>query len=158
MRVPLIGMGGAAVLVCGWLELLRIPPSQRMGIIIWLFVAFCAVMMGGTSLLRQLRSNSWEPATAKILSCSQRFDGDSWQNYDCSYVYEVDGARQGGSFIIWNANAGLDQVQAAVVGKSVIVKYSPQDCTQSMIAANSINGWKVQKGPASRLSEIWRLP
>lgn len=144
MRVPLIGMGVAAVLVCGWLAILRYPPSQRMGIIIWLFVAFCLVMMGGTSLLRQLRSQTWESASAQIMSCCRTYGGRQGPDYTCSYVYEVDGTRQGGSFIIWKTNASLEQVKAALVGKTVDVKYSPEDCTQSQIDADSINGWRVQ--------------
>jgi len=144
MRVPLIGMGVAAVLVCGWLAILRYPPAQRANIVIWLFIAFCIIMMGGTSLLRQLRSNTWECTSAQILSCSRDYNGGHTQDYICDYLYEVDGARQGGSFNVWNANAGLDQVTAALVGRTVNVRYNPEDCTQSMIDASSINGWKVQ--------------
>jgi hypothetical protein len=144
MRMPLIGMGVAAVLVCGWLAILRYPPAQRMNIVTWLFIAFCIIMMGGTSLLRQLRSNAWECTSAQILSCSRQHNGVHGQNYICSYLYEVDGARQGGSFIVWNPNASLDQLNAALVGRTVNVRYNSEDCTQSMIDANSIDGWKVQ--------------
>jgi|SRR5580692_11752852 hypothetical protein len=144
MRVPLIGMGAAAALVCGWLAILRYPPAQRMNIVIWLFMAFCIIMMGGTWLLRQLRSQKWESASAQILSCSRWFNGGHGQDYTCSYLYEVDGARQGGSFIVWNPSASLEQLNAALVGKTVDVKYNPEDCTESMIDASSINGWRVQ--------------
>jgi Protein of unknown function (DUF3592) len=144
MRTPLIGMGVAAVLVCGWLAILRYPPAQRMNIVTWLFIAFCMIMMGGTWLLRQLRSNTWECTSAQILSCSRRYNGGHGRDYICSYLYEVDGARQGGSFIVWNPNASLDQLNAALVGRTVNVRYNPEDCSQSMIVANSIDGWKVQ--------------
>jgi uncharacterized protein DUF3592 len=144
MRVPLIGMGVAAVLVCGWLAVLRYPQAERMNIINWLFVAFWVIMVGGTVLLRRLRSQTWESASAQILSCSRWLNGGHGQDYTCSYVYEVDGARQGGSFIVWNANASLEQLNAALVGKTLDVRYNPEDCTQSMINTNSINGWRVQ--------------
>lgn len=45
MRTPLIGMGVAAVLVCGWVAILRYPPSQRFTIIYWLFIAFWIIMV-----------------------------------------------------------------------------------------------------------------
>src|SRR5579863_4641351 len=144
MRVPLIGMGIAAALVCGWVAILRYPPGQRMNIITWLFVAFWVVTVGGTVLLRRLRSQTWESASAQILSCSRWFNGGHGQDYTCSYVYEVDGARQGGSFIVWNANASVEELNAALVGKTLDVRYNPEDCTQSMINTNSINGWRVQ--------------
>ena len=143
MRVPLIGMGVAAVLVCGWLAILRYPPAQRMSILIYLFIAFWCVMVGGSVLLRHKRQQSWASAPAQILSCSRYYDGDG-QNYTCSYLYEVDGARQGGSFIIWNANANPDQLRAGLVGRTIDIRYNPEDCTQSLIDANSINGWRVQ--------------
>jgi Protein of unknown function (DUF3592) len=144
MRVPLIGMGVAAVLVCGWLAILRYPPSQRMSIVTWLFIAFWIIMVGGTSLLRQRHSQSWERASAKILSCSRTYSGGHGQDYVCSYLYEVDGARQGGTLFAFNTNATLEQASAALVGRSITVKYNPDDCTQSQIDANSINGWNVQ--------------
>jgi|SRR5579872_2109340 len=144
MRVPLIGMGVAAVLVCGWLVILRFPPSQRMGIIIYLFIAFWVIMVGGTLLLRQLHSQSWESASAQIMSCCKTYGGRQGPDYICSYVYEVDGARQGGSFLIYPPNASEDQINAALVGKMVNVKYSPKDCTQSQIDTDSINGWRAQ--------------
>lgn len=144
MRVPLIGMGVAAVLVCGWLAILRFPPSQRMGIIIYLFIAFWVIMVGGTLLLRQLHSQTWESASAQIMSCCKTYGGHQGPDYICSYVYEVDGARQGGSFLVYHPNASEDQINATLVGKTVDVKYSPEDCTQSQIDADSINGWRVQ--------------
>jgi hypothetical protein len=144
MRTPLVGMSAAAVIVCCWLAILRYPPAQRMNILIWLFIAFCILMIGGTSLLRQLHSKSWERTSAQILSCSRRYDADNRLDYDCSYLYEVEGVRQGGSFIVWNTNADSDQLKAALVGRTVNVRYNPEDCSESMIDANSINGWKVQ--------------
>jgi|SRR5579862_5855932 len=144
MRVPLIGTGVAAALVCGWLAVLRYPQAERMNIITWLFVAFWVVTVGGTVLLRRLRSQTWESASAQIMSCCKTYGGHQGPDYICSYVYEVDGARQGGSFLIYHPNATEEQINTALVGTAVDVKYSPEDCTQSQIDANSINGWRVQ--------------
>lgn len=144
MRVPLIGMGVAAVLVCSWLAILRYPPSQRMGFVIYLFIAFWFIMVGGTLLLRKLHRETWQFASAQILSCSMVYNGHQGPDCICSYLYEVDGARQGGSFLIHHPNASLDQLNKGLVGKTVDIRYNPADCTDSMIDANSINGWRVQ--------------
>jgi hypothetical protein len=144
MRTPLIGISVAAVLVGAWVAILRYPPSQRMNIVTWLFMAFVLIMMGGSWVLRQKRSQSWACASAKILSCSRTSSGGEGRDYICSYLYEVDGARQGGSFVLFNPPANLEQVNAALVGRSVTVMYNPEDCAESMIDGSTINGWRVQ--------------
>ena len=126
MRTPLIGMGVAAVLVCGWVAILRYPPSQRFTIIYWLFIAFWIIMVAGPLFLRKRHRETWEYASAQILSCSRQYNGDGRQDYICSYLHEVDGARQGGSFIIWNANASLDQLKAGLERRTWIPDTTPR--------------------------------
>jgi len=94
--------------------------------------------------LAERRSHSWSctEGTVEIVQehdCSE----DGLQTYYCTYIFRVDGVRQGGVFAISERTRLLNELQRALVGQAVTVRYNPNDCTECRIEESSLRDYTV---------------
>jgi len=144
MRYFLIGLAFVAAVACIYLAVDYFP-SQALGSTGPL-VAVTALLIGllvWRFVVRHRRLRDWASATGRIESCMPGAVDEGMQSYQCSYIFWVDDARQGGSFEVFDKRGRLEEIRAGLIGESVTVRYNPSDCTQSIVEGSQIKGWNI---------------
>ena len=65
------------------------------------------------------------------------------QEYYCTYMFSVDDVRQSGEVMIFDKGNRFEEIQAALLGQQVTVRYDPSDCAESIVEETEISGWKL---------------
>jgi hypothetical protein len=115
-----------------------------MSYVFLLFAAVFVYMAFIHDALKELRSSSWPCAQGVIESCSEYgLPEDGRQSYYFIYIFRVDDVRQGGTFVIWEKSRRLKEMQDALVGLPVTVRYNPEDCTDCRVEESRLLGYEV---------------
>jgi hypothetical protein len=108
MRYFLIGISVIAAVACTYLAVdyflgdtgpLVAATALIVGLLVWRFFA------------RQQRLRDWASAMGRIESCSAGVVDEGRQTYQCTYIYWVDDARQGGQFQVFDEPGQLASIR-----------------------------------------------
>jgi hypothetical protein len=109
-----------------------------------LFLAFFVYFAVLHDKLAEMRSWSWPNAGGVIETVQEHgYPENGRQTYYCTYLFRVDGVRQGGVFAVWGKDRQLKEIQNVLKGYAVTVTYNPEDCTECRIEESQILGFSV---------------
>jgi hypothetical protein len=121
-----------------------IGPSALGSLLYVLFVGVFLAVFVGHYFLRRQHLQDWPSAPGRIESCDTRdVLRDGSQAYVCVYMFSVDDVRQAGELCFYGGQNQLEAIKRDLIGQQVIVRYDPNDCTNSIVEDNRVNGWKV---------------
>jgi hypothetical protein len=144
MRYLLIGAAFVAA-VFGMYLLVEYIPTETLGPVgpLIAVTALFVIVLVRLYVVRYRRLHNWARTTARVESCQPGMVDEGWQRYTCTYIFWVDDARQAGSFQLWANRGRLEEIRTALVGETVVIRYNPQKCTESIVAESRIKGWDV---------------
>lgn len=143
MRNLLVGSVVIAVFTCLGVIAYRTPSVTSNRIVFLILAGAIGAAYVGHHVIRHRRLQTWSRAAGRIDSCFQGPIDEGSQEYICTYLYSVDGTRQGGSFKFLDRRGRLEEVRAALVGEVITVRYNPRDWTKSIVEESRVKDWDI---------------
>lgn len=131
--------------VAGIYLLVEYVPTETLGSVgpLIAVTAIFVIALVWLYAVRYWRLRNWASTTARVESCRAGAVDEGWQTYNCTYTFWVTDARQAGSFGLHGKRGRLEEIETAIVGETVKIRYNPSNCAESIVAESRIKGWDV---------------